>query len=200
MPKHIAEDWSFFNEAVRRRAQGIMEPKREAVPPSVKEAPKPVPPSPAPVRPSAPPPSRPPAEPNGWQPYIALLAAIAFIILLLMAMPRNPALTNSGGGGTEKVVTNYTIFHSVDFRSGAVITGWNFERSGDPVPKNEYCYFNILTSFGASARFDIENRPIGGRAPYPGPKAVGLSPEEWDEAATKCHWHPSSRPASAATR
>jgi len=198
MPKFVTEDWSFFNEAVQRRAKMAFEQKRQPEVPLLKERPRPVPPTPPPPETFSGPPRRPPVEPSGWQPVVAVLAAIAFIIFLLAALPRNPAPTGSGttrATGTDRVVTNYTIFHSVDFRHGSVVTGWNFAHSNDPVPKEEYCYFNIPAVIGASTRFDIESRPLGGRQPYPGSTLLGLSREDWEEAATKCQWHPSSRKA-----
>ena len=54
-----------------------------------------------------------------------------------------------------KPVTNYTIFKSVKFDQGEVVTGWNYTTSADTKPNLQYCYYTHLTGENVSARFTI---------------------------------------------
>ena len=76
----------------------------------------------------------------------------------------------------ELPFTDYTIFKSVDFVGGEVVTGWNFDLSDTDRPKTQICYFNqhvekgvgirqilavnktpLQTVASAKAKFDLES-------------------------------------------
>jgi hypothetical protein len=42
----------------------------------------------------------------------------------------------------NKVITQYTIFKTVAFDKGEVVTGWNFENSNQINPTYQYCYYS----------------------------------------------------------
>lgn len=234
MGKSVIEDWSYFNAAVRRRAEPP--PVRPAgiepeAPPLIERGRRP---EMVPLRATPPAPPPPPVAKSGTRitppmstgalgrgDRFALLLALALIFVLVAT-----GLVQSGGhrpvlaradartsvpasvgtqaiepGEASATVTDYTTFHRVPFRRGAVVTGWNFARSGDPAPTDEYCYFDVPSDAGRMA-YSIESRPRGrGDASvirYPPPEALvrDVGRAGWDEAASKCHWHPSGPPAS----
>src|SRR5947209_17250164 len=41
----------------------------------------------------------------------------------------------------ELPFTNYTIFKSVAYGSGEVVTGWSFDLSDTLRPRNQFCYY-----------------------------------------------------------
>lgn len=213
MLKRVEEDWSYFNQAVREKAEG--KPRQEAPPLKlVTSAPtpnKPAPPMPPPVQPSsatavAPTgPSRPQPLNAGRGIASKLLFGIAVIVMLIAlialieAMSRNahsinPAVPGGaangtvGTGGTEKVVTNYNTFNTVTYRSWKVVTGWRFADSRATQPVHQYCYLEVLTT-GGQQIYDIEERAPVRRHERPGALIPGLDKAAWNEAATKCVWH-----------
>jgi hypothetical protein len=64
----------------------------------------------------------------------------------------------------SKVITQYTIFKTVAFDEGQVVTGWNFENSNQISPALQYCYYSeksgdlvqVRTELGTNGRM-IEN-------------------------------------------
>jgi hypothetical protein len=42
----------------------------------------------------------------------------------------------------NKVITQYTIFKTVSFDNGQVVTGWNFDNSTQINPASQYCYYS----------------------------------------------------------
>ena len=212
MLKRVEEDWSFFNRAVRERAEG--QPRQETpplklvtpVPPSAPD--KPAPPAPPPVQP----PSAATAAPastsrsqtsmgRAFDFIIKLLlgtVAIVLLIALLEAASRNAHSTNpaapgapangtAGTGGAEKVVTDYTTFNTVVYRSWKVVTGWKFANSRTTQPDLQYCYLEVLTP-GGQQSYTIEERVPVGRHDMPKALIPGLDKAAWEEAATKCVW------------
>ena len=107
--------------------------------------------------------------------------------------------------GSEAAVTNFTQFQTVRFRSGEVVTGWNFHRNGDAYPYNQYCYYTapeeepgetllgppvaVPSSPGSvMIKYDIEDRP-GSVKPLPDKLRSSLGQQGWNEARSKCIWH-----------
>lgn len=257
MLKRVEEDWSFFNRAVREKAEG--KPRTEA-PPLKLVRPEPLPasnkhepPAPPPIQPSpvataapasplvAPkPPSAannpaPPVPPAAQQPrpqqsstitagsarpprlqpldlgrvfgfIVKLLLGMVAIIMLIAfieaawrsAHPNGSAAMTTGPGvvangtaamdGTEKVVTDYTTFNTVTYRSWKVVTGWRFENSRATQPNHQYCYLEVLTTGGRRIYTIAEPGPVR-QHDMPGALIPGLDKAAWDEAATKCRWH-----------
>lgn len=220
MLKRVEEDWSYFNRAVREKAED--KPRQEVpslklvtlepppAPNKVAPPTSPPPPSqPAPVTTAAPPsPSRPRPLSGGWvfDPIIKLLLGIVAIILLIAlleaasrnAHSTNPAVTGAkpgvaasgtaGAGGAEKVVTDYTMFNTVTYRSWKVVSGWKFADSRATPPSHQYCYLEVPKTGGQQA-YSIEERVPVERHDMPEALIPGLDKAAWDEAATKCLWH-----------
>lgn len=234
MLKRVEEDWSFFNRAVREKAEGqprleapplkLVTPKRSPTPsksatpasPFATQAPAPNKPAPpmSPPAPSTQPPATATASSTrspGFQPLnvgkeIASIAKLLFVLLfgiiaivmliaLIEAASRNAHSTSSvaTGAGPEvvangKVVTDYTTFNTVTYRSWKVITGWKFADSRAAPPNRQYCYLEVPTT-GGQQIYDIEERAPIKRHDMPGALVPGLNKAAWDEAATKCVWH-----------
>lgn len=115
------------------------------------------------------------------------------------AAPVTDAPTPSGSRAepeaqAERVVTNYTTFHSVYYQEGTVVTGWVYGSNREQVPRSEYCYYvNTDAATRVDNKFDLQNRGSP-RNPYPMSSQLDLSPAQWQEAGGKCRW---SSPAAA---
>ncbi len=104
---------------------------------------------------------------------------------------RNPSEVANGTaamGGIESVVTDYTTFNTVLYRSWKVVTGWNYANSRVAQPDRQYCYLEVPTMGGRQA-FSIEERNPVEQHDIPQALVPGLNKTAWDEAATKCVWH-----------
>jgi hypothetical protein len=71
---------------------------------------------------------------------------------------------NSTSANHELPFTSYTIFRSVPYASGEVVTGWSFELSDPLRPKSQYCYYNQNLGKGVAAKYTLAfdgspNRP-----------------------------------------
>jgi hypothetical protein len=54
------------------------------------------------------------------------------------------------------LVTNFTVFKSVPFEKGMVMTGWKFLTSAQTTPTDQYCYYTVgLNTPGFNVRVDI---------------------------------------------
>lgn len=221
MLKRVEEDWSYFNQAVREKAEA--KPRQEAPPlklvasqppPAPNKPASPTSPAPQPVQPP-PATTTPPASLSRLQPLnvgrvfnaiIKLLlgmAAVAMLIVLIEAAWRDanltsPAVMGTGPGvvangtattgGTEKVVTDYTTFNTVTYRSWKVVTGWRFANSRATQPSHQYCYLEVPAT-GGQQSYTIEERAPVRRHDMPEALIPGLGQAAWDEAAAKCVWH-----------
>jgi hypothetical protein len=47
---------------------------------------------------------------------------------------------------TAPTITNFTVFKSVPFEKGTVMTGWKFLTSSQKSPTEEYCYYSVDTA------------------------------------------------------
>jgi len=56
---------------------------------------------------------------------------------------------------SSKVVTNFTIFKTVEFGSGSVMTGWIYSSNEQQTPTHQFCYYQIETSTGISTRMNL---------------------------------------------
>lgn len=83
-----------------------------------------------------------------------------------------------------RAVTNYTIFKSVPFGQGSVVTGWSFTSSEQPSPTRQYCYYVQEVGPGdsnAQVKVDVA---IDGTM-LPNLKARNFEP---NAAAASCTW------------
>jgi hypothetical protein len=53
------------------------------------------------------------------------------------------------------VVTNYTVFKTVEYGNGQVVTGWKFTSNEKVSPENEYCYYLEPIRDGVAAQFHL---------------------------------------------
>jgi hypothetical protein len=54
-----------------------------------------------------------------------------------------------------KVVTQYTIFKTVSFEKGSVVTGWRFDNSKQINPADQYCYYDEPANDKTHVRIDL---------------------------------------------
>jgi hypothetical protein len=80
-------------------------------------------------------------------------------------------------------VTNYTVFKTIQFANGEVVTGWNFRSSEDGTPSHQYCYYTLEsgTDDNVSLRYNIA---IDGTRV---PSGRGI-PVDIEQAFANCVW------------
>ena len=83
----------------------------------------------------------------------------------------------------EQPFTNYTIFKSVAYGSGEVVTGWNFDLADTLRPRNQYCYYKQQVGKGISAKYSlaINAMPIS-------PSPLTKLSFDFDSALSNCIW------------
>jgi hypothetical protein len=59
-----------------------------------------------------------------------------------ISIPRSAAQPSAG----LPTITNFTVFKSVPFEKGTVMTGWKFLTSSQKSPTEEYCYYSVDTA------------------------------------------------------
>jgi len=59
-----------------------------------------------------------------------------------------------------KVVTQYTIFRTVAFGRGSVVTGWRFDNSNQVNPTDQYCYYDEPANDKTHLRIDLGENGI----------------------------------------
>jgi hypothetical protein len=64
--------------------------------------------------------------------------------------PIQPAPSPQG-----KVITEYTIFKTVLFDNGQVVTGWRFDNSNQSNPTSQYCYYTEKADDTTQVRTDL---------------------------------------------
>jgi len=83
----------------------------------------------------------------------------------------------------ELPFTNYTIFRSVGYDSGTVVTGWNYDLTDPLRPKLQYCYYEQNVNRELSVRYSIAIN----NAPLP-PSPLVKPKFNFDGAVTNCIW------------
>jgi hypothetical protein len=83
----------------------------------------------------------------------------------------------------ELPFTNYTIFKSVSYGSGDVVTGWSFDLADTLRPRTQYCYYTQKIGKGLSAKYTmaINATPIR-------PSALAKLSFDFDAALANCIW------------
>ncbi len=97
--------------------------------------------------------------------------------------PVQPPLTaqpqkTDGGDAIRREVT---VFNSVAFGKGLVVTGWRYANGTGKTPTGQYCYFSQATSDGTERKIDIATNRVPDTA---GRKLV----PNFDAALTRCVW------------
>jgi hypothetical protein len=81
----------------------------------------------------------------------------------------------------ELPFTTYTIFRSVPYATGDVVTGWNFELSDRQRPKFQYCYYALQVDKSRSIKYTIAFDGIPQRS-------IPLDKVDFDGAIANCIW------------
>jgi hypothetical protein len=97
-----------------------------------------------------------------------------------ISVPRTPTPKSA----TQiKTIANFTVFKSVSFEQGNVVTGWTFLTSAQESPTQQYCYYNEKEENSDLAiRIDLATDGIP-EAPKTVPKAFDIA-----MASAKCVW------------
>jgi hypothetical protein len=97
------------------------------------------------------------------------------ISTLPVSTPRGPPATS--------LITNFTVFKSVEFGKGVVMTGWNFLTSAQRSPTHQYCYYTAsLETPGLDVSLDIAD---DGELDAPANLPSGF---DLNAAYSKCVW------------
>jgi hypothetical protein len=103
-----------------------------------------------------------------------------------ISMPRGPTPKNAA---QSKTIANFTVFKSVPFDQGNVLTGWIFLTSAQESPTQQYCYYNERDENSDTAiRIDLA---VDGS-----PEANKAAPRAFDTVAalSRCVWFKRSAP------
>ncbi|MHB2165655.1 hypothetical protein [Alsobacter sp. R-9] len=104
-------------------------------------------------------------------------------------IPRPAPEVLAGPAGDATVVTNFTIFKSVPYQGGSVVTGWRFASSEERRPSAQYCYFTQdLGDTDTAVRFSLAYDGV------PNPKAVARKGFDPAHARQSCIWFQGGRP------
>lgn len=103
-------------------------------------------------------------------------------------IPRPAPDVLAGSAGETAVVTNFTIFKSVPYKGGSVVTGWRFASSGERRPSAQYCYFTQdLGDTDTAVRFSLAFDGV------PNPKAIARKGFDPAHARQSCIWFQGGR-------
>jgi hypothetical protein len=84
----------------------------------------------------------------------------------------------------ELPFTNYTIFKTVDYALGEVVTGWNFDLSDTTRPNSQFCYYyvhNVEKGLTARQILAVNYSPLR-------PSALAKLKFDFDGALANCIW------------
>jgi hypothetical protein len=81
----------------------------------------------------------------------------------------------------ELPFTSYTVFRSVPYASGRVVTGWNFDLADVLRPKSQYCYYTATVKKGASIDYTLAWNGLPQRP-------SSLDKVDFDDALANCIW------------
>jgi hypothetical protein len=83
----------------------------------------------------------------------------------------------------ELPFTAYTIFRSVSFGSGKVVSGWNYDLSDTSRPKSQFCYYGQSIERGLSTKYTLAFNGIPRRL-----SSQSKLPFNFDTAVMNCIW------------
>jgi hypothetical protein len=81
----------------------------------------------------------------------------------------------------ELPFTSYTIFRSVPYAAGTVMTGWNFELADRTKPNFQHCLYVVNVEEGVSAKYAIAFNGTPERS-------SGLNKADFEGALKNCLW------------
>lgn len=79
------------------------------------------------------------------------------------------------------MVTDFTVFKTVEFDKGSIVTGWRYASSEDVTPAYQFCYYSVSSSEHTSVRYDFATDGVML------PDALGL-PINIEQAFANCVW------------
>ena len=97
-----------------------------------------------------------------------------------ISTPRTPTPKNAA---QTKTIANFTVFKSVPFEQGSVLTGWIFLTSAQESPTQQYCYYNEKgDNSDLAIRIDLATDGV--------PEVTKTAPKAFDALAAlaKCVW------------
>jgi hypothetical protein len=97
-----------------------------------------------------------------------------------ISTPRTPTPKNAA---QTKTIANFTVFKSVPFAQGSVLTGWIFLTSAQESPTQQYCYYNEKDeNSDLTIRIDLATDGV--------PEPNKSAPKAFDTLAAlaKCVW------------
>jgi hypothetical protein len=97
-----------------------------------------------------------------------------------ISTPRTPTPKNAA---QTKTIANFTVFKSVPFEQGSVLTGWIFLTSAQESPTQQYCYYNEKgDNSDLAIRIDLATDGV--------PEVNKTAPKAFDATAAlaKCVW------------
>jgi hypothetical protein len=97
-----------------------------------------------------------------------------------ISTPRTPTPKNAA---QTKTIANFTVFKSVPFEQGSVLTGWIFLTSAQESPTQQYCYYNEKgDNSDLAIRIDLATDGV--------PEVTKTAPKAFDAIAAlaKCVW------------
>jgi len=100
-----------------------------------------------------------------------------------MPQPSNRQLQPNTMSGDRLPFTSYTIFRSVEYGSGRVETGWNYDLSDATRPRSQYCSY--IQTFGKSAHVK-DLIAVNGYPRRPSPLVKTSC--DFDGALANCVW------------
>ncbi len=94
-----------------------------------------------------------------------------------------PSSATPGATARTPLITNFTVFKSVEFAKGSVMTGWSFLTSAQASPTHQYCYYTASLEIPG---FDVTVN-IADDGKLDTPKTL---PHDFDLSAaySKCVW------------
>jgi hypothetical protein len=92
-------------------------------------------------------------------------------------------IAGRSGSNARGVSTNFTVFQTVKYREGVVVTGWNYKDSSETTPSGQYCYYDVPMDGGANVRLDLAQN--GQMVP------LRRAPRGFDQAdaTSNCVWY-----------
>jgi hypothetical protein len=100
-----------------------------------------------------------------------------------------PQTTSSVSTTALTPITNFTVFKSVPFENGDILTGWLFLTSAQSLPSSQYCYYSPdLETPGMGLRIDIATNGKLDATVKDLPKGFDVT-----SAFDKCVWYDSAR-------
>lgn len=98
-----------------------------------------------------------------------------------------PAAGAADGGNSPRVVTNFSVFKSVRFLGGRVVTEWAYDSSEAPAPSRQNCFFGRSEDTAEQLQRLARN---GRLIAFDPANPMRLGHADWQQAVALCQWFP----------